>query len=98
MHLIRIGKQVQRAIDEIDIAKKKILKIIYKRAKGYIQAATINEKATITTTTELAGNQQTFAPVLNKFLSSIDATGQAAVTTFDSYAEVKTKSLGVAKE
>ena len=91
----RIGKQVQRAMNEIDLAKKEDFEILYKRTKGYIEAATINEKATIATTSELAQNLQAFNVTINKIIASTDAAGKAAASTFDNYAELKAKSLGL---
>ncbi len=91
----RIGKQLERAIDEIDKTKKEEFEILYKRTKGYIEAAIINEKATLATTSELASNAVTFNPYLSKLSASIDASGKASLSSFDSYAEVKAKALGI---
>jgi hypothetical protein len=92
----RIGKQVQRAMDEIDLAKKDDFEVLYKRTKGYIEAAGINEKATVATTSELAHNLQSFTATVNKILSSTDAIMKAELSTFDNYADLKAKSLGLA--
>ena len=62
----RIGKQMTRAIDEIGKAKKEDFENLYKRTKGYIEAAVINEKATLATTAELVPNSTTFNPFLTK--------------------------------
>jgi hypothetical protein len=91
----RIGKQVQRAIDEIELAAKENFEKIYKKAKGYIESSVINEKATAESTSELSQNNQANIMVLNKFTASIDAAGKAAVAAFDIYADVKAKSLGL---
>ena len=91
----RIGKQLQRAMNEIDLAKKEDFEILYKKTKGYIEAATINEKATIATTSELAKNLPAFTLTVNKIIASADAAGKAAVATFDNYADLKAKSLGL---
>ena len=91
----RIGKQLQRAMNEIDLAKKEDFENLYKKTKGYIEAAAINEKATAATTSELAQNLQAITPVINKVTASIDASGKAALTTFDAYADLKARSLGL---
>jgi len=93
----RIGKQVQRAMNEIDLAKKEDFEVLYKRTKGYIEAATINEKATLATTSELAQNLQAFTVTINKIIASTDAAGKAAASTFDNYADLKAKSLGLTR-
>jgi aminopeptidase YwaD len=91
----RIGKQVQRAMNEIDQANKGDFEVLYKKTKGYIESALINEKATIATTSELAQNQQAFTVSINKIIASTDAAGKAAISTFDIYADQKAKSLGL---
>jgi aminopeptidase YwaD len=91
----RIGKQVQRAMDEIDLAKKEDFEVLYKRTKGYIEAAGINEKATVATTSELAQNPQVFSATVSKIFSSTDAILKAELSTFDNYADLKAKSLGL---
>jgi hypothetical protein len=91
----RIGKQLQRAMNEIDQAKKEDFEVIYKKTKGYIEAAAINEKATIATTSELALNLPAFSATFNKIIASTDASGKAAASTFDNYADLKAKSLGL---
>jgi hypothetical protein len=92
----RIGKQMERAMDEIGKAKKEDFETLYERTKGYIEASVINEKATLATTSELAANSATFDPYILKLTVSIDASGKASISAFDSYAELKAKSLGLA--
>jgi len=92
----RIGKQLQRAMNEIDNAGKDDFETVYKKSKGFIEAAAINEKATVATTAELTKNAPTYTTTLNKVLSSVDASGKASVAAFDNYADLKAKSLGLA--
>jgi hypothetical protein len=91
----RIGKQLQRAMNDIDPAKKENFELLYKKTKGYIEAATINEKATAATTSELTRNLPANTASLNRVTASIDAIGKASVTAFDTYADQKAKSLGL---
>jgi hypothetical protein len=88
----RIGKQLQRAIDEIENAGKENFESLYKRTKGYIEAAAINEKSTLASIAELVQGTPAWQ---TKFLASIDAAGNSALTGFDAYSELKAKSLGV---
>lgn len=90
----RIGKQLQRAMNEIEPATKEDFELIYKRSKGFIEAAVINEKATVATTAELSKNPS-YTAGMNKVIASVDATGKASVSEFDSYADMKAKSLGM---
>jgi aminopeptidase YwaD len=92
----RMGKQLQRAINEIDNAGKDDFETVYKRSKGYIEAAVINEKATVATTAELTKNIASYTTSLNKVISSVDASGKASLSAFDNYADIKAKSLGLA--
>ena len=91
----RISGQMERALDEIEKAKKEDFENIYRRTKGFIEAAIINEKATLETTSELSLNTATFNPYLLKLTASIDAAGKASMSAFDSYADMKAKSLGL---
>jgi hypothetical protein len=88
----RIGKQLQRAMNEIDIAGKDNFEALYKRTKSFIEAAVLNEKATLASTGELIRGASSWA---TKFSGVIDATGKNALLAFDIYAEIKAKSLGL---
>ncbi|MCX6321801.1 MAG: M28 family peptidase [Bacteroidia bacterium] len=91
----RIGKQMERAMDEIEKAKKEDFETLYKRTKGFIEAAVKNEKATLATISELVANSANFNPYLLNLTTSIDASGKASIIAFDSYADTKAKSLGL---
>jgi aminopeptidase YwaD len=91
----RIGNQLERAIDEIEAAGKENFEAVYKRTKGYIEAAILNEKATASATSELSLNQPAYNTTLVKLLSSVDAIGKGAISTFDIYADAKAKRLGI---
>jgi hypothetical protein len=90
----RIGSQLERAVDEIGEVKKDGFENLFKRARGYIEAAIINEKATLSSTSELVTDVTIYNPYLIKIAASIDASGKASLSAFDSYAEMKAKSLG----
>jgi hypothetical protein len=91
----RIGKQLQRAMDELDIATKENFENIYKRTKGYIEAAVINEKATVNTASELAPASAALKNDLLKLTASVDAIGKSTIVDFDSYTENKARELGI---
>lgn len=91
----RIGKQTTRAIDEIGKASKENFEIIYKRTKGFIEAAIINETATLASTTELAENSSSFNALLSKLATSIEATGKASIAAFENYAKYTAITLGL---
>jgi hypothetical protein len=91
----RIGKQLQRAMDELESATKDNFENTYKKTKGYIEAALINEKATVNTALELAPASAALKNGLLKLTASVEAIGKSAVSAFDSYAENKAKELGI---
>jgi len=91
----RIGKQLQRAMDEIEKAGKTDFESVYKRTKGYIEAAVINEKATVNSTAELVPGLVTYQNTLSKFFTSLDAIGNSALSQFESFAELKARDLGL---
>jgi aminopeptidase YwaD len=93
----RIGKQTERAIDVIGKAKKEDFEYLYKKSKGYIESAVINEKATVATTSELTLNSTVFNLYITALTTSIDAIGKASVSAFDSYAETKAQSVGMSE-
>jgi len=91
----RIGRQVTRAMYELDKAQTEDFESIYKRTKGFIEATLLNEKATLASTKELAGNSASFGSYIARQTVSVESSGKAAISTFDSYAENKAKSLGL---
>jgi hypothetical protein len=91
----RIGRQMERAIDELKSAKKEDFETLYKKTKGYIEASVLNEKATLATSSQLVTNSATFTAYLLKLTSSIDAIGKAAISGFDGYAELQAKNYGL---
>jgi len=91
----RIGKQLQRAMDELDPATKENFENIYKRTKGYMEAAVINEKATVNTASELAPSSAALKNNLIKLTASVDAIGKSTITAFNNYAENKARELGI---
>ena len=90
----RLGKQVSRAMDEVDRAKKEEFENEYKMTRGYIEATLINEKATLASVSELVSNSASFNAYLTKQTSSIEAAGKSALSSFDSYSEDKARATG----
>jgi len=91
----RIGKQLQRAINELEHADKTNFESEYKKIRGFIEASTLNEKATINSTVELAPASTSYKEKLLKFSASADAIGKSALADFDVYADIKARSLGI---
>lgn len=91
----RIGKQLYRATDALDRADAALFATSYRLGRTYIEAAVINEKATLATTAELASDKAGFGMFLSEQIAAIEATGKAALASFESYMKRRAKSLGV---
>ncbi len=88
----RIGKQLQRAIYELESSNKENFETTYKRTKGYLEAAIINEKNTLQSVTELTKSKSSWD---TNYGASIDGTGKSVLSGFEAYAGSKGKSLGI---
>lgn len=91
----RIGKQLQRAINELGSADKNTFGTLYKKTRGYIEAAVINEKATLASVSELDPVSGNLKNVLIKLTAAVDGSGKNALLGYDTFAEAKAKSLGL---
>jgi hypothetical protein len=94
---VRIGKQLTRAIDELGNASEQNFADIYRKTRGYIEAAVINEKATLASTSELVPGSGSFSQYIEEMMESVDAAGAAALTAFDSYTSYSAGKSGMAK-
>ncbi|MBW6502488.1 MAG: M28 family peptidase [Bacteroidales bacterium] len=93
----RIGKQLTRAIDELGTAKKEDFFPKYKRTRGFIEAALINEKATLASIAELVPDSPSFSGYLVRLSVSVESAGKSALEAFESYAEIAGRQLGIMK-
>ncbi|MBM3419906.1 MAG: M28 family peptidase [Bacteroidetes bacterium] len=91
----RIGKQLYRASDALDRADAASLATSYRLGRTWIEAAVINEKATIASTAELASDKAGFTIFIAEQNSAIDATGKAALASFESYMKRRAKAIGI---
>jgi aminopeptidase YwaD len=88
----RIGKQLQRAIYELERAEASNFEALYKKTRGYIEAAVINEKATLLTTTELV---RVLPSWNDEYAGAIDISGKSALAGLDAFARSKATALGI---
>lgn len=91
----RFGKQLGRAIDELDQAKKDDFETVYKRSRGYLEAAIISEKATVSSVAELATNDITLKNVISEQTAIVESLGKTSISSFDIFAKNKAKQLDV---
>lgn len=91
----RIGAQLLRASDLVDNADKAGFADAFKKGYNYILAATINEKATLKTVTELGVKDA--AGFIFTFENAINEMGKSNQHSFEFMAAQKAKSLGIGK-
>lgn len=92
---MRIGKQLTRAINELGASSRQDFLNTMKRTRGYIEAAVINEKATLSTTMELVPGSAAFGGYIARLTESVEGTGAAALKAFAGYAETAGRNLGI---
>jgi len=89
----RIGAQLRRATDLLDRADKDTFKESWIRAYRYIEAAVLNEKATIRSVGELGPEDSD--GFISNHISNIEKTGDANLAGFTYYANQKAGLLGI---
>ena len=89
----RIGAQLRRATDLLDRAGSESFENAGLRAYRHIQAATLNEKATLRSISELGMNEN--HDFISAQLENIDAAGKAMLRAFSSYADQKAAAMGL---
>ncbi len=89
----RIGAQLTRATDLLSNSDAASFSSNYIIGMRYIKAAIINETATLKTTGELGS--AALKGIMADQLNGINSIGNSAVASFESYANLKGKSLGV---
>ena len=88
----RIGHQLARAIDMIGGADDNNFESLCRLGRSYITAATLNEKATLKSTLELAPAVCTY---IDSYSASIDASGKSAAEALESYIRASSARMGV---
>lgn len=91
----RIGHQLSRGIDELSGITVGEFESSYKKARGLIEAAAINEKATIETTTELSTGSSSLSTFVGDLKVSVDEVRDGNLHVVDSFMKVTARRLGV---
>jgi aminopeptidase YwaD len=79
----RIGHQLARGLEEMTRADAAAFPAAYKRARGYLQAASRNERATLDSVAELAADKGGFARFLAELKASVSGIETAQLRTID---------------
>jgi hypothetical protein len=92
----RLGHQLVRGLEELNGATGETLAEAYKSACAYINAAVINEKATLETVNELAVDKKAVGDYVMSMQKTIDAIGKAHLTALDVHMRAAARALGIA--
>ena len=79
----RIGHQLARGIEEMKRAAAAELPAVYKKARAYVEASAINERATVDSVRQLAADKAVFGKYLDGLKGSVSGIEQAALKTLE---------------
>lgn len=91
----RMGHLLARGMDEISLASPSEFNDIYRQARGYIEASAMNEKATIETTLELAGDMKMVKQYVTSMGKTIDGARDGLLMAVDTHAGMLAKKHGM---
>ena len=92
----RIGHQLARGVEELKRADKDGLAPVAQKARGYIEAAAINERATLDTVRQLATDKAAFGRYLDGQKAAVAGIEQGALKALDGAARLTAGLLGAA--
>jgi aminopeptidase YwaD len=90
----RIGHQLARGLEEMSQADAAAFPAAFKRARGYIEAAARNERATLDSVAELAADKAGFGRSLAEFKASVTEIEAGHLRTIDQSMRRLAASLG----
>ena len=91
----RLGHQLARGLEEMQRADKAGFEAAYKRARGYLEAAAANERATLDSVLQLVRDKAAFAAPLAEWKASVGAMAQAQIRTFDQSMRLSAAAFGL---
>ena len=91
----RLGHQLARGLEEMRRADKAGFEAAYKRARGYLEAAAANERATLDSVNQLVRDKAAFAVPLAEWKASVGTMAQAQIRTFDQSMRLAAAVLGL---
>ncbi|MFC1562089.1 M28 family peptidase [candidate division KSB1 bacterium] len=90
----RIGHQLARGVEELKRSTAETFPGVYKKARGYIESAAINEQATLASVMELATDRREIGDFITIMQSSVTDIAQGNLKTLDAYMEKTAQRLG----
>jgi aminopeptidase YwaD len=91
----RIGHQLARGLEEMKRADAATFPAIYRRARGHIEASARNERATLDSVLQLAGDKPGFVPYLTELKASVSGLETAHLRTMDQAMRREAAFLGL---
>jgi hypothetical protein len=91
----RIGHQLGRGLEEIRRADAAAFPAMYKRIRGYIEASARNERATVGSVLQLAGDKVGFGRYLAELQASVTGLEAANLRTMDQAMRRQAAALGL---
>ncbi|MFC2157125.1 M28 family peptidase [Acidobacteriota bacterium] len=91
----RIAHQLARGIEEIQRADKNALSPTYKKVRDYIDAASLNESATLATVAELGVSTEKFLNSLLPLQSSVNNIGQSCLNVLEAQMMSRAQDLKI---
>jgi len=91
----RLGHQLARGLEDMKRADKDAFGAIYKKARGYIEAAALNERATLDSVRQLASDQAVFGKYLEGQKAAVTGLELAGLKALESNMRITAAILGV---
>ncbi|MCX6563967.1 MAG: DUF4910 domain-containing protein, partial [Candidatus Aminicenantes bacterium] len=90
----RIGHQLARGFEELKRATKDQLPAAYKKARAYVEAAAINERATLDSVRQLAADKAGFGKYVETQKTAVTGLEQAGLKAIENHMRLTTALLG----
>jgi aminopeptidase YwaD len=91
----RIAHQLDRGLEELKIADSKNFATGYKKSKTFIEATSINERATLASILELGTNKTLIGNFLKSMQKTVDEFEKTNLSVLENFMKNKARSLGV---
>ncbi|MBN1938584.1 MAG: M28 family peptidase [Candidatus Aminicenantes bacterium] len=91
----RIGHQLARGLDLIKSSSTESFPAAVKKGRAFIEAAAVNERATLESVDQLVSEPAKFEPYLDGLKASVTSQEQGALRTFDENVQWTARILGL---
>jgi aminopeptidase YwaD len=93
--LARIAHQLARGLEELKRADKEQFAAIFRKVCSYVEAAAINERATLDSVKQLVADKANFGKYLDGLRASVTGIEQVGLKTLDSSMRMTASCLGI---